>query len=922
MIEAHLLISLRQHSRTIWQTVVLLALLCSTSLSARTFTPVGTSNGLEARVAVSMVVDQHGFLWVASREGLFRYDGYSTQAFLPEIENPDSISDIDIRCIYEAGNGEIWIGTNTGGLNVYNPKTGKFKNYRHNSINTASMLDDSIYGIAEGPDSGLWVSTQKGLSRLDRETGLFEHFKHLADNENTLSHNWTYNLYLGKSGTLWISTIGGGINRWNPQTRDFTRYDLAALTSGPPKRNDVFSLYEGSDGRVWAGTREGMVTLDPETSSAEYFSMGEQGGYLPVITSIVADDQERLWLGTMIRGVLIIDMANNEWMPSNPDSLGAVGYLPAQPQMSLVIDGAQLFAGTWGSGVYRAPLNESEFILLNKASTAEKLRNNTISAIMVTAENGRPWIGSFGGGPQRFDISTQKLLSRIDQDVIGISGVLDIARDTNGQLFAATTIGLFRFNEDGSKISHEEYVAGKQGGIGKGYVYSLLPTTDGNMWVGLGGSGLHYRDDVSGEYTVYTHEADVPGSLSGDFITTLIYAHPGYIWIGTRSNGLNLCRIENWFCERFSGRSGGGTSLSHFHITALYRDRRGRLWVGTDGGGLNLVLQDENGSVKGFEHWGSAEGLLNNGIMAIEEDVDESLWLSTRHGLSRVNPMTRQVVNFVSDSGLPVSHYNTNASAADAEYIYFGSVDGVLSFKKGSLLEARQPAAVRVTRMQRAAKGQQPEVILIGNEGISTPYGDVVTLEFAVIDYSESAHEYAYRLQPEDSWTHLSNQRRIIFHGLNPGQYRFQVRGRDTYGLWGESAPLILTVVPPFWMTVWFRLLIAIAILSAGITLHLLRATRARRRTSEIQRLSERRERALEEVLGGEAELAVLTPRQKEILQLIAEGQSTRSIAEILGVSIKTVEAHRANLMERLEIYDVPGLVRLAVRARLVSSHD
>ena len=66
-------------------------------------------------------------------------------------------------------------------------------------------------------------------------------------------------------------------------------------------------------------------------------------------------------------------------------------------------------------------------------------------------------------------------------------------------------------------------------------------------------------------------------------------------------------------------------------------------------------------------------------------------------------------------------------------------------------------------------------------------------------------------------------------------------------------------------------------------------------------------------------ELAILTPRQREILQLVAEGSSTRDIAERLHVSVKTVETHRAQLMSRLGIHDVPGLVRLAIRTGLVT---
>lgn len=64
----------------------------------------------------------------------------------------------------------------------------------------------------------------------------------------------------------------------------------------------------------------------------------------------------------------------------------------------------------------------------------------------------------------------------------------------------------------------------------------------------------------------------------------------------------------------------------------------------------------------------------------------------------------------------------------------------------------------------------------------------------------------------------------------------------------------------------------------------------------------------------------ILTPRQREILQLIAEGKSTKEIAAILGVSVKTVETHRTQLMNRLDIHDIAGLVRYAVRTGLITA--
>jgi DNA-binding NarL/FixJ family response regulator len=73
---------------------------------------------------------------------------------------------------------------------------------------------------------------------------------------------------------------------------------------------------------------------------------------------------------------------------------------------------------------------------------------------------------------------------------------------------------------------------------------------------------------------------------------------------------------------------------------------------------------------------------------------------------------------------------------------------------------------------------------------------------------------------------------------------------------------------------------------------------------------------------SGRAKLAELTPRQREVLTLISEGHSTKDIARILNISVKTVETHRAQLMERLDIHDVAGLVRYAIRTGMVKLED
>jgi DNA-binding NarL/FixJ family response regulator len=75
--------------------------------------------------------------------------------------------------------------------------------------------------------------------------------------------------------------------------------------------------------------------------------------------------------------------------------------------------------------------------------------------------------------------------------------------------------------------------------------------------------------------------------------------------------------------------------------------------------------------------------------------------------------------------------------------------------------------------------------------------------------------------------------------------------------------------------------------------------------------------------LRGDAPMPeLLTPRQREILKLIAEGKSTKEIARVLDISVKTVDTHRSQLMKQLNVHEIASLVRHAMRMGLVSVND
>jgi DNA-binding NarL/FixJ family response regulator len=112
-------------------------------------------------------------------------------------------------------------------------------------------------------------------------------------------------------------------------------------------------------------------------------------------------------------------------------------------------------------------------------------------------------------------------------------------------------------------------------------------------------------------------------------------------------------------------------------------------------------------------------------------------------------------------------------------------------------------------------------------------------------------------------------------------------------------------------------------LLKRSVTEELLLAVRAAAR-GEIYLSPAISASLLEEFLAVQADsegrrpFDLLTPREREVLQLVAEGHTNTAIAQILKVSAKTVEKHRANLMSKLSVHDVAGLIRIAIKHGLV----
>jgi signal transduction histidine kinase len=192
---------------------------------------------------------------------------------------------------------------------------------------------------------------------------------------------------------------------------------------------------------------------------------------------------------------------------------------------------------------------------------------------------------------------------------------------------------------------------------------------------------------------------------------------------------------------------------------------------------------------------------------------------------------------------------------------------------------------------------------------------EVLATEFAVLDFTETAHEYAYRLQATDGWTPLAHRRQLTFVGLAPGRYSLEVRGRDAFGQWSASPPLDFEVVPPLWMTPWFRGLALAAVVLLALGVHLVRLRSLRARNAVLERLQSQREQALADARRSQAELEGAYAGLRQLtkrLESAKEEECSRISRELHDEFGQTLTAAKLNLqMLRSTMADAGAVRRL-----------
>lgn len=252
--------------------------------------------------SVRMIVIDHkrdNIVWVATLDaGLDKYNT-KTKVFRHYQYDPiqkNGLTTNRLMSLYEDKYGDIWAGTEFGGLCVLNPEKDKFTNYQHNSSDKYSISSNTIYPIYEDRNGIVWVGTYHGLNRFDRETKRFYNYFHDPNNKKSISSDMIFSIYQDKNGFYWLGTMGGGLNRFNPVTKESKHYTEA---NGLPN-NVVYSTIEDKNGDFWLSTNFGLSKFNLATENFTNFDVkdGVQSHEFNFGAALV-DEEGELFFGGM-----------------------------------------------------------------------------------------------------------------------------------------------------------------------------------------------------------------------------------------------------------------------------------------------------------------------------------------------------------------------------------------------------------------------------------------------------------------------------------------------------------------------------------------------------------------------------------------------------------------------------------------------
>lgn len=783
------------------------------------FEHITDNEGLPQSVINCVYQDSYGFMWFGTQNGLARYDGYSVTVYQNKKGEPTSISNNVIRTIIQDNDGFLWVGTMGGGLNRYDYIKNEFTRFKPDEKKKGAISSNDVLSSVLDKEGNLWVGTLNGgvckynkasqtFDRLDFDTSDErlnaahclvldkDGFVWAGGNESYLYRINTdegsvrgyqdsspdraeiKSIVESKMGFLWIGLRGEGFGTFDKNTGVFTkrrREDEASKNNLVGLQNTVHCLYESEDGKLWIGTQEGLSIYDFYKDRFKNIvqSDDEFGLSNSDIKCIYKDRFGSVWLGTQGGGVNVYHKNNLKFQHFKNDDQDPYSIRSNVVFSFLEDSDSLLWVGTYEGGITVVDRDNETSKHYSKQSG--DIEHNSILS-MIEDRDRIVWIGTYGGGLLRYDKNKEEFISslRVDNSELLNNTIFSLKEDVKGQIWIGTYKGINIYNKETKEFKK----IGKSEGLESPIITSIC-MDDNYAWVGTLRAGLFSVDLKTYEVQGYAKE-DEPDGVSNNRVNTVLDNQRGGLWVGT-NNGLN------------------------------YFDK----------------------TTHTFKQFFKEDGLPDNYIYGILEDNEGFIWMSTNKGISKLNPtfpiIPEYFRNYGKDDALQDNEFNQNAyyKSPRTGELLFGGVNGYNSFFPEEIEDNTNKPPVYITSIKCFDKELELDSNVLHKQYIQLDYQqNYLSFEFVGLDYFyPSKNQYKFKLEGvDDKWNVSGSRRFASYPNLDGGHYVFKVQASNSDGIWNEEGVAIhIYIVPPFWETDTFYVLVVLLTVVIIISIYKIR---------------------------------------------------------------------------------------------------
>ncbi|WP_363798057.1 ATP-binding protein [Lysobacter firmicutimachus] len=756
------------------------------------------ADGLPSNTVNRVVEDRHGYLWIATSEGLARYDGLGYRVWRRE----QGLRDNYLWTVHVDARNRVWMGTSQAGLAMLDADRKTFRYY--NRGNTPQMGDDNVWSIASTPDGALWFGTAHGgLHRLGPD-GKIDRFLPREGDPRSLPSEGIANLSVSPDGTLWISTLAGAA-RWTGH--DFERVPDKALSS-----TIVNAVTFEADGTAWFGNPHGVGVRRPD-GRYEAHPWAAVAPNLKVVDVLRRDRSGQYWFD-LPQGLGIGGADGIEVVPLfSSTSQGLVR--PSWSHAYEDREGGLWFAST-GHGLWYLPPNWRQFsVLMRRLGDDSSLSNAGVLGI-APARGGDMWLVGTGGVLDRLDPETGRVthVARDFSDGIGLDRVLE---DSRGMVWVSNYGGLTRIDPASGARRHWGMDDGRDAAVSG---TAEVIESDGAIWV-VGSDGDLQRRDPQGRVleAFGFGERGLPKDMSLEYAGK---GPDGSLWLaGARS-------LWRWqpAAQRFAPVPGAPAQA----VNSFAFGNDGRVWLGGFG---NLAAYRWDGlRLQPEFELGARAGLPMSEAQGLTVDSAGRVWMTSTRGLVRVDPQTRSARVYGVKDGLPSQEFSGRPVPRPADgRILVGSPEGLVLFDPAVVrpVEQAPPLIVETVEVRRgnerltfatdaagqvAAGGAQPMPAIRLADGDR----DLRIVARLLSFNNAPSNRYRFRLDGYDpGWVDGGSSGERIFSQLPPGDYRLQVKAKTADNVWSPVQTVELHVDAPWWWSGWALLgFVALALLLLG----------------------------------------------------------------------------------------------------------